>query len=177
MSRKPISKKTRFEVFKRDGFSCQYCGAHPPEIILHIDHIHPVASGGGNEIDNLITACAPCNQGKGARSLSNVPQSLKEKAADVSEREEQLRGYQEVMEARRLRLDGEMWRVAEILEPGSSEKGFRRDYLQSIRRFVETLGVHAAIDAAEIAAARMPWSEPKRFRYFCGICWNRLRDR
>ena len=31
--RKPISKKTRFEIFKRDGFSCRYCGAHPPEAV------------------------------------------------------------------------------------------------------------------------------------------------
>jgi 5-methylcytosine-specific restriction endonuclease McrA len=48
--RKSISKKARFEVFKRDAFSCQYCGAHPPDSILHVDHIVPVALGGGNEI-------------------------------------------------------------------------------------------------------------------------------
>lgn len=47
MARKAISKKTRFEVFKRDRFTCQYCGATPPGVLLHIDHIHPVAEGGG----------------------------------------------------------------------------------------------------------------------------------
>lgn len=36
--RKSLSKKTRFEVFKRDSFECQYCGAHPPSTILHVDH-------------------------------------------------------------------------------------------------------------------------------------------
>ncbi len=32
--RKPLSKKMRFDVFKRDGFQCQYCGAMPPNIVL-----------------------------------------------------------------------------------------------------------------------------------------------
>lgn len=34
-----LGKKTRFEVFKRDGFKCMYCGAHPPEAILEVDHL------------------------------------------------------------------------------------------------------------------------------------------
>ena len=90
--RKPISKKTRFEIFKRDGFKCMYCGAHPPAVLLHIDHIKPVADGGKNDIDNLITACEPCNLGKGARLLEVTPKSLEEKAKLIAEQEEQLLG-------------------------------------------------------------------------------------
>ncbi|MFX5785200.1 HNH endonuclease, partial [Acinetobacter baumannii] len=45
-TRKNISTKTRFEVFKRDSFKCQYCGRCAPEVILHVDHIHPVSKGG-----------------------------------------------------------------------------------------------------------------------------------
>ncbi len=37
MARKSISKKIRFEIFKRDAFSCQYCGKSAPDVILHID--------------------------------------------------------------------------------------------------------------------------------------------
>ena len=40
--RKAISKKLRFEVFKRDSFTCQYCGKSAPDVILHVDHILPV---------------------------------------------------------------------------------------------------------------------------------------
>lgn len=69
MARKPISKKRRFEIFKRDAFTCQYCGARGPEVTLHVDHINPVASGGGNEIWNLTTSCADCNHGKRDRPL------------------------------------------------------------------------------------------------------------
>jgi len=73
MARKALSKSTRFEVFKRDHFTCQYCGAQPPGVVLVIDHIHPIAAGGSNEMDNLTTACEPCNQGKSAKLLSKVP--------------------------------------------------------------------------------------------------------
>jgi 5-methylcytosine-specific restriction endonuclease McrA len=62
MDRIPVSKKTRFDVFKRDFFTCQYCGLTPPAAVLEIDHIHPVSKGGKNGIDNLITSCFDCNR-------------------------------------------------------------------------------------------------------------------
>ena len=71
--RKQLGKSVRFDVFKRDHFTCQYCGAQPPSIVLVVDHIHPVSKGGTNEIENLTTACEPCNQGKKAKLLSSVP--------------------------------------------------------------------------------------------------------
>lgn len=50
MERKPISKMLRFEVFKRDSFTCQYCGNMAPDIILEVDHINPVKNGGNKDI-------------------------------------------------------------------------------------------------------------------------------
>lgn len=58
--RRPVSKKLRFEVFKRDNFKCQYCGASAPDVILEVDHINPVAKGGKNDILNLVTSCRDC---------------------------------------------------------------------------------------------------------------------
>lgn len=69
--RKPLPKGLRFEVLKRDHFTCQYCGASAPEAILQVDHIRPVADGGTNDIFNLITACFDCNIGKGAKPLDS----------------------------------------------------------------------------------------------------------
>jgi hypothetical protein len=60
-----LNARTRFEVLKRDGFACQYCGERAPEVVLHVDHIVARANGGRDELDNLITACASCNIGKG----------------------------------------------------------------------------------------------------------------
>lgn len=174
--RKAVSAKTRFDVFKRDGFACMYCGAHPPEVLLHLDHVHPVALGGSNDEDNLITSCERCNLGKGAVSLSTVPVSLVDKAKDVAEREKQIRGYQEVMDARRQRLDDEQWSVAGVFMQHFREDYIRKDWLASIKRFIEGLGVHSVIDAAELAVARKGWSKNTAFKYFCGICWNKLRE-
>ena len=72
MTRKSTGKRLRFEIFKRDGFTCQYCGAQPPEAVLVIDHIKPVSEGGDNDPLNLITACESCNQGKSNKLLNNL---------------------------------------------------------------------------------------------------------
>jgi len=53
---------TRFNVFLRDRFSCQYCGAKED---LTFDHVIPRSKGGQTRWDNVTTACAPCNLAKG----------------------------------------------------------------------------------------------------------------
>lgn len=168
-------KKLRFEVLKRDGFVCQYCGACPPKVLLVIDHITPVADGGETEIDNLVTACEPCNQGKAARPLSAIPEGLSSKAERVAEAEEQIRGYQEIMRARADRIEGEAWEVAEMLWPGSSEKGAQKSDLVSIRRFIEQIGVVKVMEMADVAVARKPWGGRALWQYFCGCCWRCIR--
>lgn len=69
--RPSLSKSTRFEVFKRDSFSCQYCGKRSPDVVLHVDHIRPVSDGGSSDLMNLITSCQECNLGKGCKKLSD----------------------------------------------------------------------------------------------------------
>lgn len=71
MSRESLSPKVRFDVLKRDAFTCQYCGRSAPEVDLHVDHVVPVAAGGGNEPGNLTTACAECNLGKSDSFLAD----------------------------------------------------------------------------------------------------------
>lgn len=62
--RNKISSKLRFAALSRDDFTCQYCGRKAPDVVLHVDHIVPVAKGGTDDMDNLITACRDCNLGK-----------------------------------------------------------------------------------------------------------------
>lgn len=69
-----LSARTRFEVLKRDGFACQYCGGRAPDVVLHIDHIVARANGGEDDVGNLITSCATCNLGKGIEYVvSQIP--------------------------------------------------------------------------------------------------------
>lgn len=172
--RKGISTKTRFDVFKRDGFVCQYCGAHPPNAILHVDHIVSVKSGGPSVMDNYVTACDRCNLGKGAGDLSLVPMGLAEKAALIKEKEAQLRGYYKIMEAARCRIDEEVWLIVRVLDDQADK--FDRQWFLSIKKFIERLGYYEVLDSAEVARAKKPCSLMPRFKYFCGTCWGKIRD-
>lgn len=174
--RTAVSKRVRFEVFKRDRFVCQYCGAHPPSVILHVDHIHPVAEGGTNDIDNLVTSCEPCNLGKGASLLSDVPKTLKDKAEEVAEREAQMRGYNEILQARAERIEYDAWEVAAALECKESIGSYNRARLLSIKRFLERLPLAEVMDAAEVAVARFYAGSERSFKYFCGVCWGKIRE-
>jgi 5-methylcytosine-specific restriction endonuclease McrA len=64
-TRKPAF--TRFNVFLRDRFSCQYCGHPFPTHDLTFDHVIPKSRGGRTTWANVVTACAPCNLRKGNR--------------------------------------------------------------------------------------------------------------
>ena len=91
-NRKPLSKKMRFEVFKRDKFTCQYCGRTAPDVILEVDHIKPVAEGGTNDLINLVTSCKDCNRGKGKRELSDdsAVKVQQEQLKELAKKSEQL---------------------------------------------------------------------------------------
>lgn len=67
---------TRFNVFLRDRFSCQYCGQPFPTHDLTFDHVVPRARGGRTSWDNVVTACSPCNLRKGCRSASAAGMTL-----------------------------------------------------------------------------------------------------
>jgi 5-methylcytosine-specific restriction endonuclease McrA len=64
---------TRFNLFLRDAFTCQYCGS-PDD--LTFDHIIPKSRGGRTSWDNIVTACAPCNLAKGGRTPKEAQMHL-----------------------------------------------------------------------------------------------------
>lgn len=77
-----LSKKIRYEVFKRDNFKCFYCGKKPSDegVVLEVDHVLPVYEGGTNDIENLVTSCKDCNRGKGKTKLNDKNYSSLKKA-------------------------------------------------------------------------------------------------
>ena len=64
---------TRFNVFLRDKFLCQYCGSDQE---LTFDHLLPRSKGGQTNWDNVVTACSSCNVKKGGRLLKNSDMTL-----------------------------------------------------------------------------------------------------
>jgi 5-methylcytosine-specific restriction endonuclease McrA len=85
-----LSREEALRVFQRDHFKCRYCGLdglHRFEnwLILTVDHFHPHAKGGSRSMDNLVTACQPCNLIKGKRvfkSLEEAKDFVLEKRAE-----------------------------------------------------------------------------------------------
>lgn len=108
-----LSVKTRFEVFKRDRYTCQYCGKHPPDVLLEADHIVPRAAGGSDDLTNLTTACTDCNRGKGARLLEEGtgPAVNPAALAEMQERIDQAKAYMEMLGSLEQITSEQVWRV------------------------------------------------------------------
>ena len=61
-----VRKLTRLEVFKRDHYTCQYCGKETRQLTL--DHVIPRYRGGEHTWENVVSACVPCNRRKAGRT-------------------------------------------------------------------------------------------------------------
>jgi len=71
---RPRARLTRQEVFRRDDYTCQYCGMQTRELTL--DHVIPRHLGGRHAWDNLVSACRYCNRRKGGRTPEQAHMSL-----------------------------------------------------------------------------------------------------
>jgi hypothetical protein len=176
MEREPLKKSLRFNVFKRDSFACQYCGATPPGSVLEVDHIHPVSQGGKNVIDNLITACFDCNRGKGAGLLSNIPESMAERAALVAEKMEQVKAYEKLLKAKRKSEEKAIDEVEAAMQEQFPSQCFQPKFRESVRDFLEQLPATMLVSYMRKAAAKCPTADAAA-KYFCGICWNVIKGK
>ena len=179
-----INKKLRFEIFKRDEFTCQYCGKEPPDALLEVDHIIPRKENGGDEEENLITSCRDCNQGKSGRMLNEIKfpkaKNLKKRNDEIKEREDQLREYYELIDERRLRISDDLDFIDEKYQELKSGYQLNDNGRREYRTLLRTFGKFEIIEAMEIAdAQRSKFSGDERgyqeFRYTCGILWKRKR--
>jgi hypothetical protein len=107
--------------------------------------------------------------------LTSIPLSLKEKSELVKESEAQIKAYSKVMQDKKDRLDYEMWKVAATIEGADYIKQYNRADLKTIEVFLQRLEFNDVIDAAELAYSRFVNDDYSKFKYFCGICWNRIK--
>lgn len=108
-----LSVRARFEVFKRDDFTCQYCGRKSPEVVLEVDHIVPRAGGGSDDVINLRTSCWECNSGKSDKPLSEIVtgEDPYDRAVLLLEKERQLREYNAVLAAIAARVEDDLEQI------------------------------------------------------------------
>ena len=59
---------SRVNIFARDKFTCQYCGARPHRSQLNLDHVIPRSLGGRTTWENVVCSCVDCNRRKGGRT-------------------------------------------------------------------------------------------------------------
>lgn len=186
--RKDLSKRTRFEVFKRDRFTCIYCGRKPPTVVLHIDHIVPVAEGGVDDPLNLVTSCEDCNLGKSSVPLESVlPLQLegvdlrREKAEQLAALNAFLMEEREYLESAanelgvywcdQMRTDGEPQGSMTLIGPRMSR----------FKSLLTQLPQTTILESIDIAFARMPvyglhLDDLKTWKYFCGVIRNKIKE-
>lgn len=168
-NRRRLSPKLRFEIFKRDKFTCRYCGRTSPEVILEIDHIIPVSEGGTDDPENLVTSCYECNRGKGATLLEEIPlgedEDIHERTILLAERELQLREYNEMLRKIRERKEREAidlvdyWCQLWGLDPDKA-RHFQVPDVLSLQRFLDTIAAEdirrAMLTAVTAQSVRTP---------------------
>ena len=183
-----IRKKTRFEVFKRDSFTCQYCGNGAPDVILHVDHIEPVSKGGTDEIINLVTSCQDCNLGKGARELSDDAVISKQRAQleILQERREQL---EMMLDWQKSLIDLESYTVEALTDmwndfiPG---RKLNENGIQVLKKALRKYSIAEITEAMKIAAEQYIKFDAEgnaitescsfALNKLCGICYMRKNE-
>jgi len=171
-----LSKKIRFEVFKRDFFKCQYCGTHPPETVLEVDHIHPHSKGGNDDINNLITSCFNCNRGKSDRELNQIPNSLVNNIEIAKEKLKQYKEFQKLNNQLFLSIKLDIDLVDATFT--SYFKGYRcseKFRNATVKMFIEKLSLFEVVDSMHIAG-RKNLDSDETLKYFCGVCYNKIKN-
>lgn len=168
-----VGKRLRFEVLKRDGFRCRYCGLGTVATLLHVDHVVPVAEGGSDAPENLITACAECNLGKGPVSLDESRLPRMPSLEDLREHADQIREY---VEAHRL-IEQERGRLVEFLAEQWQERihpELLQDTINRFRRLSMQHPIERLLRAMDATGRKQFWASGDRLllehsKYFHGV--------
>lgn len=190
-TRKRVPKGLRFDILKRDNFTCRYCGRAAPEVKIHVDHIVAVANGGTNKSDNLVTSCETCNVGKGAKVMPPEPKPAPEQPIMHCVA---CRGPQPHVvtnegaacvpcyRSGRRRAGDDAGFIVETWYGRICEDFGGAPELSS-KSVIKLLGVLSRadlLDAIEIVHDRMQEfgiATCEADRYFYGVCWNMVRQR
>jgi hypothetical protein len=173
-----ISKRTRYEVLRRDNHTCRYCGGSAPDVVLTVDHVTPIALGGTDDPGNLVAACKDCNAGKasttpGADLVADVKQ-LDMQWAGAMRRVAAARGRQQKKRDAYVAEFDAKWQKWTIGgRPIERPAGWRT----SIERFYD-LGVPIAevIQCVRVACGTDRIYADDAFRYFAGCVWRVVKE-
>lgn len=166
-----ISKKLRFEILTRDNYTCVYCGRGAFDVELEVDHVVPKSKGGSNDPVNLATACFDCNRSKSDKliSESKTADFCVKNSEHVTRMAEAEAAKIKAMRSAKRQFNKLIRDLEESLSLEITTLGQR-----SVRQFLSRLGLDEVVDSACIASSKP--TKGDRWRYFCGVCWNKIRQ-
>lgn len=175
-----VSSRLRFEILKRDNFTCRYCGRRSAGTELRVDHVVPRTLGGSDLPDNLVAACHDCNAGKSstfvdlaAADIATPPNQVMRDAIAYAAKEKhpELPETEAACAALLERWHDWACGKGDDRRPIPMDDGWR----STVRIWVvRGLPLDVMLDAVQIAMTREKVAVSDVWRYFCGICWNRL---
>ncbi len=182
-----VSKRTRFEILRRDENTCQYCGQMAPDVPLHIDHVIPISLGGSDDPSNLVTACRDCNTGKASISPdSPIVAAVAEKSAEFALAQANRAAH---IESDLLAISDYRAEFEDTWNAWSRPQGDERmtmplpdDWRRSLaawwRMSVPLALLLDAVPTAMTSKGKNQAGIPDRdrFRYFAGIVWRTLEE-
>lgn len=172
-----VSKRTRYEVLRRDNHTCRYCGGAAPDVVLTVDHVTPVALGGTDDPTNLVAACKDCNAGKSSSSpdaelVADVSQDAFRWAAAIKQAAETMAAETEA----RWKLNAEFNELWTEVGMGFRGEWHRpADWTSALDTFRHHgLPQAEIIDSFWVMQGKDGIAANSRWRYFCGICWRKI---
>lgn len=169
-----VSKRTRFEVLRRDNYTCRYCRSSENPLV--VDHVTPVALGGTDNPKNLVAACRDCNSGKSSAApdsetldaLTDVQIAYeKARVAIVAREEKKARGRRKVYQQFLEEWDATAPRYAEL------PNGWRATVSMWLAR---GMPMERIIDAVHIASSKGHLPSSAVYPYMAKIVWNWISD-
>lgn len=169
-----VSKRTRFEVLRRDEYTCRYCRSS--EGALTVDHVTPLALGGTDHPRNLVAACRDCNAGKSSAApdsstldaLSDAQIAYEKARATVIAREQK--------KARSRRKDYDLFLDEwDATSPRYSElpAGWRATVSTWLARGIP---IERILDAMHIASSKNHLPSSAVYPYMAKVVWNWISD-
>ncbi|WP_333810773.1 HNH endonuclease [Timonella senegalensis] len=172
----PVSPRLRFEILKRDNYTCRYCRSKDNE--LTVDHVIPQALGGADKPENLVAACKNCNSGKTSTNLSDPTVAQVTDAAIARGKR-----FREILSAEAASLKAARDAAASFRDGWdvlAEERGLAwaapaDDAERTLMRWFR-MGIPTEIvqDAMETALDNPKIPQRSKYVYFCGIMRNKI---
>lgn len=174
----PVSRRLRFEILRRDNYTCRYCGAQAPAVKLTVDHVIPTTLGGGDDPTNLVAACHDCNAGKSsiapdAAIVADVDATAMLFAKAIERVTAQRRQELAALDATLAEFDRlwSGWTYTDSGEPIPRDDDWRESVTRFLEHGLNLTELERLIRGAMHHRARYP------FRYFCWLAWREIGER